>query len=188
MPDFRRSYSPDDAAIAIRLLGAKDYEGFFKFEPIRETISEYARRCVCNKSDAPYLETDIKGELWKQISTGKFDYRKVDIGGFWPYFSKAVHYIGLRLGRMYHRNVQYLDDPNNIAAASDPEQDAKRKLIRSIINDMPHPDGTILRLHLDSYTFEEIAEMLGMKKTTVWEIAQRAKAYLRFHTQDPADE
>jgi RNA polymerase sigma-70 factor, ECF subfamily len=131
-----------------------------------------------NKSDREDLAQEIIYQLWKSGNSFNPDYK----------FSTWMYRVALNVAiSFYHwqektkRIVSGTDKLINIEdkSESNSEDEGKMRLLTTYINDLKELDRALMILYLESKTYEEIADILGITTTNVATKVNRIKERMK---------
>ncbi|MEO7049836.1 MAG: sigma-70 family RNA polymerase sigma factor [Ferruginibacter sp.] len=130
-----------------------------------------------NKNDREDLAQEIIYNLWKSGHSFNDEYK----------FSTWMYRIALNVAISFYRKEKRtatpipFDDVFDVADKTDEnkEMDENIKLLQTFINDLKELDKALMLLYLESKSYNEIAEILGISETNVATKISRIKNNLK---------
>jgi len=134
------------------------------------------------------LLQEIVGRLW--VAFGKYDRsRRFSTWMFRVALNVAIDFR--RRQRRWGREIASLDEGGAgvpVAATEDATKVQQLRELRELLEQQSDADRAILLLYLESHSYREIGEVLGISESNVGTRMNRLKKSLRQSVQDPSEE
>ncbi|WP_299825247.1 sigma-70 family RNA polymerase sigma factor [uncultured Pontibacter sp.] len=136
-------------------------------------IHKVVRLYIDDPEDRKDLLQEIIGQAWKSFSSFRGEAK----------FSTWLYRISANTVLTYKRKQQPVPHPldnklHDHIAASDEVENAQAELLLAAIKRLPETDRLLVSLHLDGYSNEEVADVVGLDKPHVAVKLHRIKQQL----------
>jgi RNA polymerase sigma-70 factor (ECF subfamily) len=142
----------------------------------RGILYAICRSYCADRNDRDDLAQEMVAQLWR--SYGRFD----ETRSFSTWMYRVALNVAISYRRRVRRNVQHVVfDEAAIERAVEPrsERDDDVALLRRFIEELEPLPKALMLLHLDGYSYAEIAQTLGITESNVGTKINRLKTTLR---------